>query len=261
MFEDFTNLTDHRSLGCVLLTDQSTLPDPDLILLRLVGKHKFNHFKRFDDKLFSGSNAWSITVDETYGGVVAYPEHFPDETIKRAGIISSSWRTAAIDCRHVKHQIIVTTYPHQNTPIYKAYLELTRVVEAVIAESKIVGVYWAMAPKVMRANDFVMMAESVPELFACWVEFITGTDKSGCSYACTVGMKQFDLKEMEFESRKYSREDLILKAMIAGINLVMNGQAFKSGQKIAESASNEFTNVSERKSRLPRDEQVMHFEL
>lgn len=240
-------------LSCVLILEEPKLPDYDLIALKCFKKHDF----KLDGQL--GSDEWGFVIDGTRGYIRLLHERFDVKFIERASLTSTDWPSAPADCAKNQSHIFITTIPDRNMSKYTAHCQLTDFACAVIEEVKAIGVCWPGAPKIIKVNDFLEMAKDSIYRISCWVEFVPTSDSEAVRVR-TIGMDQFGLMEMEFESKKGNLVDLMRTAVTLSSHLANAGQVIIGGQTIPGPA-NEVIKVQEKVSDHNPKERVLCFSM
>jgi Domain of unknown function (DUF4261) len=191
------------------------------------------------------------------GAVAMMPVPVPAGELEGAAMASWLWPNATQDVTHVgAHVIAWIAGPGQ---LIDAYGHLTRLVCAIAKATDAAGVYWGSAGHVIRADIFDGLAHAEEDLpVMLWINFGVSVDH-GVSSLFTMGLRAFDVMEIEISSSTRQPGDLREFAMHIASWLIRDRPSLEDGHTVGRSAD-ERVRVRHAPSMLARTDTVYRLE-
>lgn len=175
----------------------------------------------------SGENTMSFSLGDQDVILALMPAPIPWADLEQPCAHALMWPEAEETMRsHVAHYVVTLMGP--STPL-RSRVQLTRLTAALVSCQPACGVYWGESSLVHKPEMFAKFAEGVTEqkfTSMLWINFILmAGSKPGTASLFTIGMKTFDLMELEVVDTAIPLDELHERACDLATYLITSRQS------------------------------------
>jgi hypothetical protein len=180
----------------------------------------------------NGFPAMTFAIGDMRGALAVVPMPIPGGELEGPAATSWLWPDALGEIQRVGAHVV--TWVSGVGAQAEAHRHLTRLIGALLRATDALGVYWGAANQVIRADVFDAIAheserDSLPVML--WIDFRAFVD-GGRASLFTVGLRAFELMEIEVGPSEKEVGDLRELAMSVATYLIENGPVIGDGDTV-----------------------------